>query len=714
MMKIIVKYRHKAWQLLLSLMAMTSIMLWMSCKDNDNEPIPGTNKQLATPKDLSSKVRGTTVTIAWRGNLETESYEVEHTRLDNSEIESTEVKDTQIIFEELRIETDYTVRVRALAIDPQYNSDWASLSFTTGEENILKATAKELLDVEVVVNWTAGVAVTHFVVYPEDDPSNTKMYEISDSEKLAGEKALTGLDPETTYEVELYNGENLRGSASFTTVPRIYPALEVTFTDITPVSVAISWAENEPVTYFILSPANINGDTKLDALSGNSLLVSNLMPGTEYSVEAFMDNSSRGVSHFTTEMLADCYLTAIPAPTAITIQWTPVDSYITQINYGGNNNYILTKADIEAGEASIINLTPLTEYTFILQTVIGNTTFDRGQVTATTQKPPQTQARYMPEDGSGSIEDYIATCISGDTIVLAAGKTYAWSSNNYAWPTDKSLTIMGANATNRSVISVSVSTFLVLPTSVDSIVFKQMDIVYATGVEAGAYFVNQAAGNACDVKQLVFDGCSISGFGRSILRLQASAAPSNQHIGIFRVNNTIVADCGNQTGQNYAFIQSTAYGLVDNIQLMNSTFNNVSKTTNLITGSGSAQVFQSIAINNCTFYNVVGTGGRHLIDAGNLATNNVAVSIQNSILGKIVDPTADNNRGTRYCTVTTTNTYQTSDWVTTELAPQLDIPNTIPYPGSAADLFVNPDNGDFHIKDASFAGKATAGDPRWR
>jgi len=711
-MKKIIKNRKKAWQLLLSLMVVASTALWTGCKDDKiEEQIPGTNKPLATPVDLSCKVRGTTVTVVWRGNEQTQSYEVERTQVDNSQVDNTEIDGTQIIYEALKIKTGYTVRVRAVAANPQYNSDWANLSFTTGEENIMKATARELLDTAVVVNWTAGAEVTNFVVYPEDNPSNKMTYSISDAEKLAGEKALTGLVPETAYEVELYNGDNLRGSATFTTIPKIYTPLEVTLSNITPVSISLSWAENEPVTHFILTPANVNGETKLFVLSGGSLLVADLMPNTTYKIEAFKDNSTRGVNTFTTDSLKNCVLTATPAPTTVTVAWTPVDPYVTQINYG-SGSYTLTAADIQAGEATVPNLTPLTSYTFQLQTVIGSATFDRGQVTAITQEPPRPMARYMPADGSGSIQDSIAICLSGDTLVLAAGKTYDWSTNNYAWPSDKSLTIMGASATNRSVLSVSVATVMILPASVDSIAFRQLDITQAN--KTGTYFANQAAANACDVKKLIFDGCNISGFGRSILRLQASAAPSNQHVGTFIVNNTIVTDCGNESGQNYAFVQSTTYGLVDNMQFTNSTFSNVSKTSNVISGSGSTQVFQNITMDNCTFYNVVGTGGRYLIDAGNLAANNVAVTIRNSILGKVVDPTLATNRGTRYCTVTTTNTYQTADWVTVEAAPSLDIPNTTLYAGTAADLFTDPDNDNFTFKDASFAGKTTAGDPRWR
>jgi hypothetical protein len=51
--------------------------------------------------------------------------------------------------------------------------------------------------------------------------------------------------------------------------------------------------------------------------------------------------------------------------------------------------------------------------------------------------------------------------------------------------------------------------------------------------------------------------------------------------------------------------------------------------------------------------------------------------------------------------------YTTSDWA-------LALTGATAYSGAASDLFTNPASGDFSIKDASFAGKATAGDPRWR
>ena len=50
---------------------------------------------------------------------------------------------------------------------------------------------------------------------------------------------------------------------------------------------------------------------------------------------------------------------------------------------------------------------------------------------------------------------------------------------------------------------------------------------------------------------------------------------------------------------------------------------------------------------------------------------------------------------------------------TTDFAPS-SMDGVIDYEKSAADLFTDPSSGNFLIKDASFIGKDSAGDPIWR
>ena len=62
-----------------------------------------------------------------------------------------------------------------------------------------------------------------------------------------------------------------------------------------------------------------------------------------------------------------------------------------------------------------------------------------------------------------------------------------------------------------------------------------------------------------------------------------------------------------------------------------------------------------------------------------------------------------------------TNVHDTSDAAYTAGNAPSDLGVTITrYPGTSTDLFEDPANGNFKIKDKSFVGKSSAGDPRWR
>jgi len=57
-----------------------------------------------------------------------------------------------------------------------------------------------------------------------------------------------------------------------------------------------------------------------------------------------------------------------------------------------------------------------------------------------------------------------------------------------------------------------------------------------------------------------------------------------------------------------------------------------------------------------------------------------------------------------------TSSYMTSDII----IDRYGFTDITPYSGTSEDLFVDPANGDFHLKStAKFPGKETAGDPRW-
>lgn len=86
-----------------------------------------------------------------------------------------------------------------------------------------------------------------------------------------------------------------------------------------------------------------------------------------------------------------------------------------------------------------------------------------------------------------------------------------------------------------------------------------------------------------------------------------------------------------------------------------------------------------------------------------------AFTITNCILGNTLDPA--NALGiSSSAAINLLNNYMTSDCIFSANP----LTGFTPYLGTAAQLFRNPRQGDFTIMDNSFAGKNSAGDPRWR
>ncbi|MDR0687963.1 MAG: hypothetical protein LBF55_04650, partial [Prevotellaceae bacterium] len=242
-----------------------------SCKDDPEEfaPVPGVDAQLKAPQDFAAKVMGTTVKFAWRAHSNAVGFEVQ---LSTDEAftapETYTVDKASCTVEALRVRTAYRARVKAIAKEASQSSGFSEpIELTTGDENIMKATPKELLDTAVTLQWEAGAAVTHLLATP-DGGEALPPYAITDNEKAMGEKTLTGLAPEVTYSVMLYNGENVRGEGEYATLPLILPPLDVALVKSAPDSLYLSWASGELLSHFVLTPAPVEGSDTLRLSDG--------------------------------------------------------------------------------------------------------------------------------------------------------------------------------------------------------------------------------------------------------------------------------------------------------------------------------------------------------------------------------------------------------------------------------------------------------------
>lgn len=219
--------------------------------------------------------------------------------------------------------------------------------------------------------------------------------------------------------------------------------------------------------------------------------------------------------------------------------------------------------------------------------------------------------------------------------------------------------------------------------------------------------------------------------GRSLFRTQGSTA---QHLSNVLIDNCIVNNCA-QEGQSYSLLhfsattKTTADGtpaLPAKIDIKNSTFNTLSSLLFFAKVTATSGETPSVVnIDNCTFNNLGldDNKARYFIDLTcNKSLAPEVININSSVFGKTLLP-ASPNTGT-FCPIRTMSSgtvkvagagnYATTDFLfseTPEKAFVEVVPGVTTLAGDAAKEFVDAENGNLKLTDAS---AANAGDPRWK
>jgi len=177
-------------------------------------------------------------TVNWTAASGATSYTVEVFADDSLTFEGTPVKtiegitDTQYKLAGLVYDTDYSVRIKALTEgDEARTSKWNGVYFKTDAQQIFETPSEsDIADKSVIMTWPEGETVTKIVAYDADGNIVTTK-ELTADEIAAGSAEVTGLSPETTYTINLYNGEKERGNKKVTTIADLNGATIVRPTD---------------------------------------------------------------------------------------------------------------------------------------------------------------------------------------------------------------------------------------------------------------------------------------------------------------------------------------------------------------------------------------------------------------------------------------------------------------------------------------------------
>jgi hypothetical protein len=208
---------YKTFKYLLLISAGVLVLL-SSCQKEDEvlERV-----RLFRPVELAASFDGTTVEITWLPIKGATGYVLDLSK-DSLQFENivqtiNDISEPGIVIPELAGGTRYSIRVKALADNEQYNSHYAELTFLTPTENILyQISSDQIGATDVVISWDPSKTVSHIVITPET--GSPIQYGLTEEEKTAGQKLCEGLEGETHYVAAIYNGDIQRGAIPFKTL----------------------------------------------------------------------------------------------------------------------------------------------------------------------------------------------------------------------------------------------------------------------------------------------------------------------------------------------------------------------------------------------------------------------------------------------------------------------------------------------------------------
>lgn len=385
---------------------------------------------------------------------------------------------------------------------------------------------------------------------------------------------------------------------------------------------------------------------------------------------------------------------------AVTVNWAPGTTATALAFHNGTSeiSYPLTAGEIASG-IKVMTGVPNGDYEIRLM----NSTFVRGRTNLLLEGDAML-------DPGGDLNAAIDALPSGGVLILTNGEKYGMSEPDTV---RVSVKIRGLYPDNLPTIYLVTGggnhMFDIDPamTPSDSLVFENVDISCSyddAGLLKHRGIIDQEL-TAMNIGKIRFLNCTIRNSGRSAIRLRGNAA--GQTINLVEFNGCIMYDFAFDS--HYGVLNGAATGNFINIKFINSTVFNLRGG---IINYGSGAGCQSVVLDNCTFDRIVmdASTARYFIDFG--TTGNLSagtITINNCIFGET--SALANGVRNNLMTLTNTGSYYTSNYI--NVAGSITGAMTA-YAGTSTALWIDPvATFDFHFLDQGFAGKNSAGDPRW-
>jgi len=480
-------------------------------------------------------------------------------------------------------------------------------------------------------------------------------------------------------------------------------------------TVTFDWLTMKNIDHYVLeiySGVDFTTGTLIEStdIDSNLTTYSVMLPGdTEFVARIKAVSALEGISDskwsadsFATdpENLFKNYVTTLTDVNSCVIRWTPGSSVTGLVFDNGTTEtpYTISSAEMATGEK---NLTGVANDEYEIRLMYN--AIVRGKVDL------QVEGDILLPAG-GDLTTAIDAMTAGQILLLVNGETYGLTEVDTV---TTSIKLRGLNATETLPViylktgggnhMFDIGTGMTLS---DSLVFENVDI---TGYydNAGAIRHRGIMDQELDafyIGAIKFIGCILRNSGRSAIRLRGNAA--GQIINDVEFNNCIMYDFA--WDSHYGVLNGALTGNFINIKFLNTTMYNLRGG---IINYGSGAGCLSAVVDNCSINQVTmdAASARYFIDFGTgTNTSTGTITISDCIFGQ-VSAVANGVRNSTM-NLSVTGSYYTSDYV--PVSGSITASMTA-YAGASTALWKAPSTGDFTFLDANFAGKRSAGAPRW-
>lgn len=477
-------------------------------------------------------------------------------------------------------------------------------------------------------------------------------------------------------------------------------------------TVALEWTNTNNTDYYVIevSKDSLTDDVKIGESNGAIVFgedksittspetLTGLDADTKYFIRMKgMSDAGKGGSNWvyyksysfktkTEQIIDEDAVTPTVTATTATIFWDKTkDVSLLKYVVSGATDTTTVELSAEDKAAGSKELTGLKAKKTYLVTIY-NGTVKRGSTKFTTAEelaPGYDQvdiaSTEVLQDVLENPDKYIKNNGGNIVLVFSAGTITDFTEDIEVSPKIKSLQFFGRSGGDLPVLNMK---SLSLSGHHETVRFYNMKLQS----DGSGYAINQKVEGS--VTDLSIENCEISSLS-GVVRSQNGAS---------EFTNVSVKNCKMSDIGQYGIVQnSVANDVISNVSITNTTVSNGDMKGVVIT---KGKTDMKVLIESCTFYNAL-RDGQYVVDDNKMP---VAVTLSKVILAK-----NNNIKATRTKKISTvTDTYTLSDFV---YNGSYDFDGkTTQMTQASAEIFVDPDNSDFHIQKNLIT---NAGDPRW-